>query len=144
MKIFWGWMSGTVFTTLPFSMTYRPNKLECYITQGWKGFPGTNTLAHWTYSQVTKKCSVMNKLLYTFLCLYPIKQASFWYRLRMRLRPFVLTERLRKCIFKKENNFSDRDRVSGGYEVVQGQHQRHRLLSGLVVKNRFSSSLTLP
>jgi hypothetical protein len=24
-----------------------PNMLECHITLGWKGLPGTNTLASW-------------------------------------------------------------------------------------------------
>jgi hypothetical protein len=28
---------------------------------GWKQFPETNTLAYWAQSQVTKKCSVVNK-----------------------------------------------------------------------------------
>jgi len=32
-----------------------PNKLECYITLGWKGLPGANTLAYWTLTLVTKK-----------------------------------------------------------------------------------------
>ncbi len=32
-----------------------PNKLGWYITLGWKGFPGTNTLAYWAHSQVVKK-----------------------------------------------------------------------------------------
>ncbi len=26
-----------------------PNKLECYITLGWTGLPGTNTLAYWAH-----------------------------------------------------------------------------------------------
>ncbi len=30
-------------------------KLECYITLGWKGFPVTNTIAYWDYSQARKK-----------------------------------------------------------------------------------------
>jgi hypothetical protein len=33
-------------------MSFRSNKLECFITAGWKGLLGTNTLA---YSWVTKK-----------------------------------------------------------------------------------------
>ncbi len=34
----------------PFSsqLTNWPNKLECYITQDWKGLPMTNTLTHWS------------------------------------------------------------------------------------------------
>jgi hypothetical protein len=32
-----------------------PNKLECYITLGWKGLPRKNTLADFTHSQVMKK-----------------------------------------------------------------------------------------
>ncbi len=28
----------------------EPNKLQCYITLGWKGLPLTNTLAYWNYS----------------------------------------------------------------------------------------------
>ncbi len=28
------------------------NKLECYITLGWKSFPGTNGLVNWAYSYV--------------------------------------------------------------------------------------------
>ncbi len=26
-----------------------PNKLECYIKQGWKGLSGTNSLAYWAH-----------------------------------------------------------------------------------------------
>ncbi len=33
------------FTSL--LLTNEPNKLACYITQGLKGLPGTNTLAYW-------------------------------------------------------------------------------------------------
>jgi hypothetical protein len=32
------------------SLTNKPNKLERYITQGWKDLPGTNTLAYWAHS----------------------------------------------------------------------------------------------
>jgi len=28
----------------------EPNKLECYITLGWKGLPITTTLAYWNNS----------------------------------------------------------------------------------------------
>ncbi len=27
-----------------------PNKLECYIKQGWKGLSRTNSLAYWAHS----------------------------------------------------------------------------------------------
>jgi hypothetical protein len=39
----------TVFTTFPFysKLMNGSNKLECYIPLGWKGLPGTNTLAYW-------------------------------------------------------------------------------------------------
>ncbi len=33
----------------------RSNKLECYITLGWKSFPVTNTLSFWACSQVKNK-----------------------------------------------------------------------------------------
>jgi hypothetical protein len=33
----------------------QPNKLECYITLGWKGLQVKNTLAYWVYLEVTKK-----------------------------------------------------------------------------------------
>jgi hypothetical protein len=39
-----------------------PNKLECYITQGWEGLSGTNTLADWAHSYVWKKI-VVNTVL---------------------------------------------------------------------------------
>ncbi len=29
-------------------------KLECHITQGWKGLQGTNTLAYWLHKLVMK------------------------------------------------------------------------------------------
>jgi hypothetical protein len=32
-----------------------PNKLDCYITLGFKGLPGINTQAFWVYSLVTIK-----------------------------------------------------------------------------------------
>ncbi len=37
-----------------------PNKLECYITPGWKGLLETNNLGYWAHSQVTKKQRVVN------------------------------------------------------------------------------------
>jgi hypothetical protein len=47
---------------LIFFVTYKwDNKLECYITQGWKGLHVTNTQAHWVYKYVMKKIRVMNK-----------------------------------------------------------------------------------
>jgi hypothetical protein len=33
----------------------RPDKLECYITQGWKGLPETNTLDCWDHLLAVKK-----------------------------------------------------------------------------------------
>ncbi len=33
----------------------RPNKLECYITLGWKDLPGTNALAYWAHLNVMRK-----------------------------------------------------------------------------------------
>jgi hypothetical protein len=27
----------------------RPNKSECYVTLGWKGLPGTNTVVYWAH-----------------------------------------------------------------------------------------------
>jgi hypothetical protein len=35
--------------------TNKPNKLECCITLGCKGYPETNTIAYWAHSKVTKK-----------------------------------------------------------------------------------------
>jgi hypothetical protein len=40
-----------------------PNKLECYITLSWKGFPGTNSLAYWANRELQRKNSVVNKVL---------------------------------------------------------------------------------
>jgi hypothetical protein len=41
---------GSVFTTLHFLCNLRMGKkLKCFITLGWKGFQGTNTLDHWTH-----------------------------------------------------------------------------------------------
>jgi hypothetical protein len=39
---------GAVFTKLQFldNLKNGPNKLECYITRGWKGLLRTNTLAY--------------------------------------------------------------------------------------------------
>ena len=34
-----------------------PNKLECYITLGWKGLPGKRSLAFWTISISCKEFS---------------------------------------------------------------------------------------
>ncbi len=44
-----GRASDVDFIKLSSFVTYKraqPNKLECYITLGWNGLPGTNTLAH--------------------------------------------------------------------------------------------------
>ncbi len=49
---FRGRIRNTSFSSSP---TNRPNKLECYIKQGWKGLPATNTLFYWSKSKVTKK-----------------------------------------------------------------------------------------
>ncbi len=38
-----------------FFPTNGPTKLECYITQSWKGLPGTNTPAWWAHSSVAEK-----------------------------------------------------------------------------------------
>jgi hypothetical protein len=38
------------------------NKLECYITQGLKGMPGTITLAYWPIHKLQRKCSVFTTL----------------------------------------------------------------------------------
>jgi hypothetical protein len=45
------------FTTLHFlcDLMCRPNKLEFYITLGWKGLPIINTVAYWALSKVMKK-----------------------------------------------------------------------------------------
>jgi hypothetical protein len=42
-----GLYSQPAFSSL---FTNGPNKLDLYITQGWKGLQGRNTLAHWTHS----------------------------------------------------------------------------------------------
>ncbi len=47
--------------------------MECYIVQGWKGYPGENTLAFWAYMSVmrkTKCCeydSVRNLFIFVFV-----------------------------------------------------------------------------
>ncbi len=48
-------------------LTNGPNKEEYLITQGWKGFPGTNNVAHCTYSvlKLWRKLRVVNR---TFIC----------------------------------------------------------------------------
>ncbi len=40
----------TIFTPIYFllKLTNETNKLECYITLGWKGLPWKNNLAYWT------------------------------------------------------------------------------------------------
>ncbi len=38
-----------------------PNKLECYITQYWKGLQGTNAPPYWAHLEV------MNKYILSFL-----------------------------------------------------------------------------
>ncbi len=38
-------------TSFSLSVTNTPKKLECYMTLGWKGFPGTNTLTSWAQIQ---------------------------------------------------------------------------------------------
>jgi hypothetical protein len=41
-------MFRTVFTTLHFLHNSQMGpKIKCYITQGWKGLQGINTLAYW-------------------------------------------------------------------------------------------------
>jgi hypothetical protein len=47
-----------------------PKKQECYITVGWRGLPGTNTLACLAHLWVTKKmrcceCTPWNNICYT-------------------------------------------------------------------------------
>ncbi len=36
-------------------LTNVSNKLECYITLGWRGLIGTHTRAYWAHSYITKK-----------------------------------------------------------------------------------------
>jgi hypothetical protein len=38
-------------TSISLQITYGPNKLECYITPGCKGLPGTSTLAFWAHEE---------------------------------------------------------------------------------------------
>ncbi len=40
-----------------------PNRLDCYITLGWKVFPGTNTLAYWAHSYKKKCCEYNPKII---------------------------------------------------------------------------------
>ncbi len=47
MKYQYGWNRICLKTDFSLQLTFRPNKLDCYITLGWKGLSGTNTLAHW-------------------------------------------------------------------------------------------------
>ncbi len=42
------------------SLTYGPDKLECYIKLGLKGLPGTNTPAYWAPSKLVKAWIVVN------------------------------------------------------------------------------------
>jgi hypothetical protein len=53
------WEQGrrALFTTLHFlsNLRNRPNKLDCFNTLGWKGFPGANTLGYWVHLYVKKK-----------------------------------------------------------------------------------------
>jgi hypothetical protein len=65
-----------------------PNKLECFITLGWRGFPLTNTLGYWTNLWVKKKMKcceydtcivkhngfIMYRYLTNLVCLsFPVK-----------------------------------------------------------------------
>ena len=36
------------------------NEQQCYITLGWKGLSGTNTLAYWDINKLQRKRSVVN------------------------------------------------------------------------------------
>jgi len=47
------WSSGVIHIT-SFSLQFLkwPNKLECYITQGWKSLPVTHTLLYRAHSVV--------------------------------------------------------------------------------------------
>jgi hypothetical protein len=43
----------------------EPSKPECYITQGWNGLLGTNTLAYWAHALVMKKvklCELVSQI----------------------------------------------------------------------------------
>jgi hypothetical protein len=40
-------------------VTDAPNKLECYITQVWKGLPAQNTLAYWAHFKSLKENEVL-------------------------------------------------------------------------------------
>jgi hypothetical protein len=42
-------------TSFSWWIKMKHNKLECYITSGWKGLQGTNALAYSAHSKVTKK-----------------------------------------------------------------------------------------
>jgi hypothetical protein len=63
---------GTQFTTLYFLCNSRmnPNKLECNITIGWIGLPGTNTLAYLVPSQVKNemKCQSVSLSICLSVC----------------------------------------------------------------------------
>ncbi len=43
---FWDRIHNTRFSSLVIN---GPNKLDCFITLGFKGLPGTNTVAYWAH-----------------------------------------------------------------------------------------------
>ncbi len=45
---------GGAFTIHKTYFKNGPNKLECYIATGWKGLPGTNTLAYYACTPVAE------------------------------------------------------------------------------------------
>jgi hypothetical protein len=49
-----------MFKILGWGLMNGPNKLDHYITLGWKGLPGTITLAYWIHSILESKCSVVD------------------------------------------------------------------------------------
>jgi hypothetical protein len=68
-----------------------PNKLECFIALGWKGLPGTNTLAYWAIHKLLIKWSIrpLNKMLRIFFVIYTFKK----YVVVLTLKPYVPHQR---------------------------------------------------
>jgi ABC-type lipoprotein release transport system permease subunit len=55
-----------------------PNKLECYITLGWKGLLGTNALAYWARLNVKNYLKGFHNMSFSSLFTNGPKKAEFY------------------------------------------------------------------
>jgi hypothetical protein len=90
----------------------RAFKVECYITLGWKGLSGANTLAYWAHPKVTKKMECCEYS--TRLQALPTKCQAWFNIFRIDVTFEMRTVLNGICLFIDNSKSSDNIFISNG------------------------------